>query len=271
MAHLPFPLLGLGGAVAIGFALGLLGSGGSIVTVPVLVYLFAEADKQAIAGSLAVVGVIATFGALIHARAGAVVPRVTAAFAPAGMLGAWVGAAGSQYVSGRVQLATFALAMLAAAALMLRPPGKMVTANALGATPAFDSRRTPYIRLLAVGAAVGLLTGFVGVGGGFLIVPALVLGTGLEVHRAVGTSLTIIALTAFVGFAKHLAMLGHEGLSLDYGVLALVAGLGISGTYLGQRFGSHLPAATLRRTFASMLILLACFMLWQVLHPSRAP
>jgi uncharacterized protein len=261
------PLLGLGGALAIGIALGLLGSGGSIVTVPVLVYLFAEADKQAIAGSLAVVGVVATFGAVIHARAGSFAPKVAATFAPAGMLGAWGGAAASQYVSGRVQLATFAVAMLGAALLMLYPP-RMVSAD--GSLAATGMGQTPYGRLLVSGLAVGLLTGFVGVGGGFLIVPALVLGSGLEMHRAVGTSLIIIALTACVGFAQQLSLLTQEGLGLDYSVLSVVAGLGIAGTYLGQRFGSYLPAATLRRTFGAALVLLAAFMLWQTLHAAAA-
>ncbi len=263
------PWLGIGGALTIGFALGLLGSGGSIVTVPVLVYLFAEPEKQAIAGSLAVVGIVASFGALMHARAGAVVLRVTALFAPTSMLGAWLGATLSQYVSGSTQLATFAVAMLAAASLMLHPPRSLARAGSAPERAFATGAAVPYLRLLASGAAVGVLTGFVGVGGGFLIVPALVLGTGLEMHRAVGTSLTIIALTAFAGFVKHWLMLGHEGLSLDYGVLSLVAALGISGTVLGQRFGSHLPAATLRRAFGAALVLLAGFMLWQVLHAAQ--
>ena len=113
---------------------------------------------------------------------------------------------------------------------------------------------------------MGLLTGFVGVGGGFLIVPALVLSAGLGMRRAVGTSLTIIALTAFVGFAKHLSILGNEGLHLHYALLGFVSALGITGSYLGQRFSSRLPALYLRRAFGGALLLLASFMIWQTLR-----
>lgn len=252
-----FALLGIGGALAIGVALGLLGSGGSVITVPVLVYLFGQTEKLAIAGSLGVVGIIALSGALLHARAGTIVPRVALIFAPAGMAGSWLGALASSHVSGTVQLRVFAVAMLVAAAPMIFP-SLLPTADATTARHG-ESHRTPV--LVTAGLAVGLLTGFVGVGGGFLIVPALVMVIGLEMHRAVGTSLAVITLTAFAGFATHWHMLAAANEALDYRTLASVAAIGIAGSILGQRFGGRLPAALLRRVFGVMLVALALFML----------
>ena len=261
-----FPLLGIGGAFALGIALGLLGSGGSIVTVPVLVYLFGQPEKLAIAGSLGVVGVVASAGAIMHARAGMIATRVALVFAPAGMLGSWLGAIASRYVTGTTQLQAFAIAMLGAAALMAFP--QLTVARQLpqpapsagsASGPADILRRLPQLGLM--GLAVGMLTGFVGVGGGFLIVPALVIGARLEMHRAVGTSLAVIALSALAGFATHVAMLARSGAGLDYLTLGIVAALGIAGSLIGQRFGAQLPSGLLRRLFGVVLVALAIFIL----------
>ena len=240
------------GALAIGLSLGLLGSGGSIITVPVLVYLVGQPAKLAIAGSLGVVGVVALTGALQNAARGRVDWRSVAWFGLPGMAGTYAGAWLSGYVSGAVQLSVFALVMLAASAMMFRRAGYQPT----GAP-------RPLAKVVADGVAVGALTGFVGVGGGFLILPALVLLGGLGMHVAVGTSLAIIALNAFTGFAKHLQLLTAEGLALDWPVLGTIALLGIAGSVVGGHFASRVPQATLRRLFAVALVLMAAFILFE--------
>ena len=172
------------GAIAIGISLGLLGSGGSILTVPVLVYLVGQDEKVAIAGSLFIVGSLALAGSLQFVRAGLINWRTVAIFGLPGMAGTWLGAAIAAYVSGLTQLALFAVVMLLASYLMLRP---IRLADAVPAPRALW-------KIAGDGLAVGVITGLVGVGGGFLIVPALVLLGGLSMHQAVATSMVIIAL-----------------------------------------------------------------------------
>lgn len=241
------------GAIAIGLSLGLMGSGGSVVTVPVLVYLLGQNEKVAIAGSLAVVGAIAATGALPGLRRGLVDYRSLVLFGLPGMAGTWLGAWLAAFVSGALQLAVFALVMLAAAVLMLRP----VRAEAAG-RPA----RAGW-KIAADGLAVGVLTGFVGVGGGFLIVPALVLLGGLGMHRAIATSLAIIALKSATGFLKYLDVLADQGLSLDWPVLAQVTAFGIAGSLVGTRIAGRIPHAPLRRLFGGFLVLMALVILWR--------
>ncbi len=245
-------LLAWFGAVAIGLSLGLLGSGGSIITVPVLVYLVGQPEKVAIAGSLAVVGSIALIGALQNAARGQLAWRSVLGFGLPGMAGTVGGAWLSGHVGGAVQLTVFAGVMLAAAVMMFRrsePPAMPKPARALP--------------LLAVdGVAVGVLTGFVGVGGGFLILPALVLLGGLGMHAAIGTSLAIIAMNSFSGFAKHLQLLHAQGLSLDWVVLAKFVALGAAGSVAGSRLAHRLPQRSLRRGFAAFLVVMAALILW---------
>ncbi|WP_156303167.1 sulfite exporter TauE/SafE family protein, partial [Thermus aquaticus] len=155
---------------------------------PVLVYLLGEHPKQAIAESLLVVGGIALLGAIPFALRGLVDWRNILFFGLPGMAGTYLGAWLSQFVSGQVQLLTFALVMILAAYFMARP------------TPLRPTQKRQAWKIVLEGTAVGALTGFVGVGGGFLIVPALVLLGGLPMHLAVGTSLLIIALKSFAGF-----------------------------------------------------------------------
>lgn len=241
------------GALAIGLSLGLLGSGGSIITVPVLVYLVGQPEKIAIAGSLGVVGAIALVGALQNAARGRVDWRSVAWFGLPGMVGTYAGAWLSGYVHGAVQLTVFALVMLAAAVMMFRRARY---------EPAAGSRR-PLAKVVADGLAVGALTGFVGVGGGFLILPALVLLGGLGMHIAIGTSLAIIALNAFTGFAKHLHLLSLQGVSLDWKVLGTIALIGAAGSVAGSHFATRIPQAALRRVFAVFLVAMALFILYE--------
>lgn len=240
--------LALLGALLIGLSLGLLGSGGSIVTVPVLVYLLGEAPKQAIAESLLIVGGIALLGAIPYAMKRLVDWRNVLFFGLPGMGGTYLGAWLSRFASGEVQLLTFALVILLAAYFMARP------------TPlrAGKPEGRKGWKIVLDGLAVG-------VGGGFLIVPALVLLGGLPMHLAVGTSLLIIALKSFAGFYKYLHLLPELGLAVNYGVALLFVGVGTLGSFLGSRLAVRLPQGGLRRGFALFLVAMGAFIVAQSL------
>jgi len=239
-------LIALAGALAIGLSLGLLGSGGSILTVPVLHYLLGQPEQAAIGGSLLVVGAIAASAALPYARARQVSWRRVLWFGMPGMAGAWAGVSLAPWIPGIAQLGGFALVVLVASWRMLA--GGVVGA----ASPAAAATPRP-AAVVASGACVGLLSGTVGVGGGFLIVPALVLVARVPMPQAVGTSVAVIALTALTGFAKYRGVLEGQGIDLDWSVLALVAGVGIAASFAGHRLGRKLPQATLRRLFGGVL------------------
>ena len=239
------------GAIAIGISLGLLGSGGSILTVPVLVYLLGQDEKVAIAGSLFIVGSIALAGSLQFVRAGFINWRTVAIFGVPGMAGTYLGAAIAAYVSGLTQLALFAVVMLLASYLMLRPIRLSETVRAPRAL----------WKIAGDGLAVGIITGLVGVGGGFLIVPALVLLGGLSMHHAVATSLVIIALKSFSGFYKYLDVLGEQDLSLDWPVLGLVTVLGIAGSFVGSRLARRIHQDRLKRWFGYFLVVMGIYIL----------
>lgn len=234
------------GAVLIGLALGLFGSGGSIVTVPVLVYLVGQPEKIAIAGSLAIVGAVAGLGALSYIRRGLVDWRSVLWFGGPGILGTVAGAWLAEFVSGRFQLAVFAVVMLVAAVGMLRR-------RASAHTPKARARW----KIIVDGVAVGALTGFVGVGGGFLIIPALILLGGLNPVIAVGTSLIIIALKSLAGFAKYLSVLERLDLSVDWSIIGIFIVLGGLGSVFGGWLGRRLPAEVFRKGFAALLLIVA--------------
>jgi uncharacterized membrane protein YfcA len=127
-----------------------------------------------------------------------------------------------------------------------------------GATRPADDQ-TNRVAVVAGGFGVGVLSGLVGIGGGFLIVPALVLLAGVPMASAVGTSLAVIALNAFTGFAKYLGVLERQSLELDWPVLLAVAGVGIAGSFAGHRLGRSLPQATLRKAFGVFLVVMGLF------------
>ena len=239
------------GAIAIGVSLGLLGSGGSIITVPVLVYLIGQDEKVAIAGSLFVVGNIALAGSLQYVRAKLIDWRNVFIFGVPGMGGTYLGAVIAAWVPGIVQLALFALVMLLASYMMLRP------------VELSDAPHVPRAswKIAADGLVVGVITGLVGVGGGFLIVPALVLLGGLGIHVAVATSLVIIALKSYSGFYKYLDVLDAQNLELDWQTLMIVTALGVVGSYVGARYAKRMPQDKLKRWFGYFLIVMGIYIL----------
>jgi uncharacterized membrane protein YfcA len=233
----------------IGLSLGTLGAGGSILTVPVLVYALGVPVHAATGTSLAVVGLNAAAGAADQLRRGRALPRTGVAFGSSGMLGALVGAWLSHQLRGELVLVLFSFLMLAAAAGMLRR-------RPLDGDVAFDERygARGWLRLGAVGIAVGFLSGLFGVGGGFLIVPALVLVLGLPMRYAVGTSLVAISLNAASGLVGHVRLGG-----LEWGLTALFAAGGVLGVLAGGRWAGRLPDAGLRRGFAALVLAIALY------------
>lgn len=242
------------GALLIGLSLGLLGSGGSILTVPVLVYLVGQDPKVAMAGSLMIVGVISLISAIPYARQKTIDWRMVAWFGLPGLVGAVFGAWLAHFIDGVIQMLIFAALMLSAAYLMFKPVDL--------STP--QIQRAAY-KVVADGLVVGAVTGLVGVGGGFLIIPALVLLGGLSMRLAVGTSLVIIAIKSFAGFAVYLDVLAVQGLALDWGIIIKFTLIGILGGWLGHKVSHHFDQQLLRRIFASFLILMGLFILYQKL------
>jgi len=231
--------------LVIGLTLGLLGGGGSILTVPALVYLVGQSPHAAIATSLAIVGANSAFGALVHHARGALNWRVALVFGGTGMVVAYFAARLSKFFAPTFLMLAFAALMLVVGAAMLLRRD----------TP--TNARAPNLPLtLASGAGVGLLTGILGVGGGFLIVPALVMLVGLPMNQAVGTSLVIIALNSAAG------LLGHLGDEFDFALTAIFVAAGLVGAFLGARLAQRLPAERLRQAFAVFVIALAVFLLF---------
>ena len=259
-------LFALLGALLVGVSLGLLGSGGSIFTVPILHYGLGQSEKVAVAGSLFVVGCVSLLAALPQVRSGRIRWSLVVGFGLPGVAGTWLGAAASRWVPGPVQLGLFALVMLAAAWAMARQPRAHLVEDGASA----PVHRSPW-KIALDGLAVGALTGLVGVGGGFMIVPALVLLGGLEMHAAVATSLVIIALKSASGFAKYTEVLTELDETLDWPVLGIFVGIGSVGSLLGSQLGSRIPQARLKRAFAVLLVVMALGILVTEIASSRPP
>jgi uncharacterized protein len=259
--------VGLG--LLIGLALGALGGGGSILTVPALVYLLGEPPHAAATASLIIVGVTALSGTLIHARAGTVQWKQGFTFGVLGILGSYAGSRLSAAADPQLLLFGFAVLMLLAAAAMLRRFGRD-GADAPGhseddgdgqgtgtrrARPGNTMVTGPRLQAGRVGltaSAVGLLTGFFGVGGGFVVVPALVLVLGFEMRVAVGTSLLVVAVNAATALAARLGTV-----EVDWAVVLPFTVAAIAGAGGGGRLAGRARPQTLARAFAYLLVVLA--------------
>jgi uncharacterized membrane protein YfcA len=239
--------LSLALAAVIGLSLGLLGGGGSILTVPVLVYVLGFAAKPAIAMSLPVVGVTSLVGTGMHWRLGNVHLRSALTFGVLAMIGSFAGARLSAFVSGTVQLAMLGAVMLAAAVAMLRGTR----------TPESTAAPPRSALMLPVALGVGMLTGLVGIGGGFLVVPALVLLARVPMRHAVGTSLLVIAMNSASGFAGYIGTV-----DFDWVFLARFAAVAILGAVAGAALVNRVPQAALKRGFALFLLVIGGFVLY---------
>lgn len=234
-------------SVLIGISLGLLGGGGSILTVPILTMAAGMETKEAIASSLFVVAVTSAAGVISHARAGRVRWRIGLTFGAAGMVGAFGGGRLAAYIPGTVLMNLFGLMMAATAIAMLRRPRTAAVTT---------GHEWSTAKVVAEGVVVGAVTGLVGAGGGFLVVPALVLLGGLGMELAVGTSLVVISMKSFAGLAGHL---GH--VSLDWPIVLAVTGTAVVGSFLGGMLAGRIPPATLRRGFGVFIIVMAAVVL----------
>lgn len=247
-------LLAIPLGLAIGLSLGTLGGGGSILTVPALVYVLGESAGTATAGSLVIVGAASLAGAASHARAGHVRWRAGSAFGLSGIVAAYLGSRLSTAVNPDVLLLAFAgLMVVAAAAMLLRrttnPDG---TPSTVKAEP--RSRGGTALRVLGAGLVVGFLTGFFGVGGGFVIVPGLVFALGYEMPVAVATSLLVIAVNTAVALV---ARIGHT--SFDVVVLVPFIVAAAAGALAGRRVADRVSARALTRSFALLLLVIAAY------------
>jgi uncharacterized protein len=245
-------LLVLALSVVIGLSLGVLGGGGSILTVPILVYVAGFEAKEAIAASLFVVGVTSAVSVLSHARGGRVMWRTGLIFGAAGMAGAFVGGLLGGHIPGQILLIAFAVMMVATSVAMLRGRKKKND----GAAPV--KHELPLGRVLLDGAVVGLVTGLVGAGGGFLVVPALALLGGLPMSVAVGTSLVVIAMKSFAGLAGYLTTV-----QLDWGVTLGVTAAAVVGSLIGSKLAGRIPETALRKAFGWFVLAMGTFVLVQ--------
>ncbi|NGP75799.1 sulfite exporter TauE/SafE family protein [Balneolaceae bacterium YR4-1] len=242
------------GALAVGLTLGILGSGGSILTVPVLVYLVGEPEKVAIAESLGIVGAISLSGFIPYAIKKQVHWPSIFYFGVPGIAGTYFGSVMAAYVSGEFQLIVFAFIMLIAAIMMFRQ-------KAREPKPVSQYNLVKW-QLGLQGFGVGSLTGFIGVGGGFMIVPALVLLAGLPISLSVGTSLAIISLNSFSGFYKHLDVLKSFDLTLNWSLIIIFSLIGAVGSLIGNRVGVYIPQEKLKKSFASFLVVMAAYIIF---------
>jgi uncharacterized membrane protein YfcA len=240
--------LALLGAIGIGLSLGLTGAGGSILTLPVLVYLAGIPPKQAVGLSLLIVGAAALAGAWQRARAGEVHFKAAGMFVLSGMTGAVLGARLTHLLSPRALMITFAVLMVVVAVRMLLP-------RKSGIQSAPECRP---MRCLLAGGAVGVLTGFLGVGGGFLLMPALAKFARLPLRVATGTSLAVIACNSASGFVSHLGETPTPWL-----LAAVFSAIAAAGVLVGGKIASRLPEKILRQSFAMLVLVTAAFVIWR--------
>lgn len=262
------------GGLLIGLTLGLTGSGGSILTVPVLVYLVGHPDKVAIAESMLIVGAIALVTVIPYARSGETDWGRVLYFGVPGILGAFLGKIAGDHIEGSILLMIFGGIVLASATLMLVGKSRPVEANMDGASrddakPHAAPSIQTVLSIIGQGIAVGFVTGLVGVGGGFLIVPALVLLGKLPMRRAVGTSLAIISLNAASGFFFQIPRLQQtlrdpdlelSSTSLASTIMVFIL-IGIGGSFVGRRLSTKVNQNRLRKGFACFLLLMGALIL----------
>lgn len=249
-------------SIVIGAAVGLLGGGGSILTTPLLVYVMDFDPKQAIAASLFVVAVTSFFGLIQHARAGRVRWRTGLLFGAAGMVGAFAGGQIGSRLPGALLLAAFAVMMGATAVAMLRGR-RQVEGKAHHGLPLF--------RILLDGFIVGLVTGLVGAGGGFLVVPALVLLGGLPMQAAVGTSLLVVMMKSVAGFIGYAVTFGgpngfmawNPETAFNWVVVLVVTAFAVIGAIGGAAIAGKIHPDRLRKGFGWFVLVMAVFILVQ--------
>ena len=241
-------------SLLIGLSLGMLGGGGSILTVPIMVYALGVEERAAMASSLLVVGTTSLVALVRPVRTGVVAWRTGLVFALAGMTGSFFGGRLSGSIPKSVLLLGFAMMMLGTGLAMLR---KRADSGEL--------KDMQFGKALVVGVLTGTLTGLVGAGGGFVIVPALTLVGGLPMRNAIGTSLLVIALQSFAGFAGHAAHV-----TVDYPLVGTITASASVGAVGGGVLGARISQEKLRRAFGVFVLVMAVYMGWKQFATQRA-
>lgn len=248
------------GGLVVGLSLGLIGAGGAILSMPIFILVLGHATPVAILEALVVTGVIAAFSATRSALAKSVDYARALAFAAPGLVGAWVGGPLGHALDDRVQAGLFAALAVVAAWRLLRPQPEERASD--GVSPL---RGRALVVAVAAGFAIGVLTAVLGVGGGFLLVPALVLVARVPIKLAIGTSLVVIAVNAAAAFASNAWSAPEAVEGVAWSAVAIVAGFGIAGSLVGARLSTKLPPAGLRKGFAGVLVLVAIAVLVKTL------
>ncbi|MFY9208793.1 MAG: sulfite exporter TauE/SafE family protein [Candidatus Nanopelagicales bacterium] len=248
-------------SVFIGGAVGLLGGGGSILTTPLLVYVLDFTPKEAITASLFIVAVTSLFGLINHARGGRVQWRTGLIFGGAGMTGAFIGGQVGSHLPGALLLGAFSVMMGVTAVAMLR--GRRTVEGS-------HHKGLPVFRIILDGLVVGLVTGLVGAGGGFLVVPALALLGGLPMPIAVATSLLVVAMKSFAGFAGYALQFGDGSFvslnpetEINWGLTLIITAGAIIGALIGSRMVGKIHPDKLRKGFGWFVLVMAVFILSQ--------
>ncbi len=263
-------IVAIAAGVFIGLSLGALGGGGSILAVPILVYLLGQTPVAATTGSLLIVGISSLTGAVAAWRAGNVYLARGVAFGLIGMIGAAVGGTLSVRVDPKLLLALFAVLMLVVAFVMLTrqlrtrgggrsEPSPHVDDPIIAVRPTFMCNCPVAAKVVVTALVVGLMTGFFGVGGGFLVVPALVLALRLPMPIAVGTSLAVITINSAAAFVTRLGTGAH----LDWVPVIALTGAAIVGSLLGARVATRVDPRRLGLAFSVLLVAVASYTAWQ--------
>lgn len=251
-------LIPLAVGIVVGAVLGLLGAGGSLLTVPALIVLLGLSATEATGASLVAVSMMALAGVLVHARAGRCSCREGLTFGAAAAGTAAVAGWFASAVSDRILTGAFVVLLVGTAVWLLR------RGDPDAGRP--DAAHPDTFVAGAAGAGVGVLTGFLGVGGGFLIVPALLATRDMRMSMAVGTSQVVVLVSALGGIVGRLA-----GVPILWGVGLLFGTGGLAGAAAGSRFADRVPADRLRVAFAVVAIAVALYMAWHVATGGAAP
>jgi uncharacterized membrane protein YfcA len=246
--------LSLGLSTVIGVLLGLLGGGGSTLTVPLLTFITGLGIRDAITTSLVVVGVTSAVGAIAHARAGRVQWQPAVVLGASGMVGAYVGGRVATHIPERIAMVVFAAIMIASALALLRDRGHGVPAGEL---------RLPTVRAVLLGFVVGVVSGLTGAGGGFLLVGALTMICGVAISVAVGTSLAVIAMHCFAALAGRL-----DGTQINWKLAAMVTVAAIAGSLIGERLVAIIDPHGLKTGFGVLALLMGFGIVGSEVHSS---
>ncbi|MEM7592819.1 MAG: sulfite exporter TauE/SafE family protein [Cyanobacteria bacterium P01_A01_bin.83] len=242
-------------AVVIGLSLGLIGGGGAILAVPILVYVMGLNPKVAIAMSLIIVCIISIIGMIPHWQKGNIRLKVALAFIPAAAIGAYLGATLTTLpgITDTVQLIAFGVIMAIASVIMIRRGHQVIPKSN---QPPVWQKLPQWLRIPGEGLGVGIVTGFVGVGGGFIIVPALVIVEGIPIKQAIGTSLVIIAANSIAGFLGYV-----NQVTIDWQLVLSFTLAASGGTVIGAYLNRYVNAKQLQQGFGYFILAVAVFVL----------